>query len=522
MSYSSAKWISPKNTFSWWYVDNTVNLFLADKFSPYLRNARLDWESITIRPGHQLFATLTAWSYPKGIWSYLRTVETNDRLVVRHNTDATHKLYSITEAWVATSITTAWNITWDGRMSFVNIWDVIYCFNGADDFGKLDWTTYTVPSSWIAWAFVRFWVVFNGCLWISWADIFPNKVYKSVADDYEDMSWAWSDDFTFQETITWLSANLQALFYFTKNTISVTWVSDITDTAWTITYTNRSLAVKEWAVNHASIVETWSRTYYLTPSNKINMIMRWTDVDWYEALELSERKYQWISKIMSTLDNDQTDSFGYFLPKDNLIKWFVKTQWATFNDLCIVYDLSKDAFLVDGQKFFYWWVNFKNKNYTISMIEEKVYQDEINQDDEDVLIPFEYRTKEFYITDPTYKKILRETRTLVDINELAELKQTLFADWWLIDTKQIDKDNVKIFRDWIWTLPIGTFAIWMPTQTLDEYQETYILRTKWNLNTLWKKFQFRFINNSLAWKVRLKNISMKIEQKPWLATDLTT
>jgi hypothetical protein len=70
-------------------------------------------------------------------------------------------------------------------------------------------------------------------------------------------------------------------------------------------------------------------------------------------MELSERKYAGISKIMSTLDLDQTDSFGYFLPKDMLIKWFVKSYGASFNDTCIIYDITKDARLVDGQKYFY-------------------------------------------------------------------------------------------------------------------------------------------------------------------------
>jgi hypothetical protein len=62
------------------------------------------------------------------------------------------------------------------------------------------------------------------------------------------------------------------------------------------------------------------------------------------------------------------------------------------------------------------------------MIEPKVYQDEINQDDEDAGIEFEYWTKEFYISEPTYKKILWETRTLLDINELAEPTQEIWID----------------------------------------------------------------------------------------------
>jgi len=43
-------------------------------------------------------------------------------------------------------------------------------------------------------------------------------------------------------------------------------------------------------------------------------------------------------------------------------------------------------------------------------------------------IPFEYQTKDFYFTDPSYKKILWESRTLLDINELASLTQEIYVD----------------------------------------------------------------------------------------------
>jgi len=76
-----------------------------------------------------LLSTLTAGSYPKGIGSYLRTVDANSRLIVRHNTDATHKLYTITDAGVATSIDTGANIASDLKMRFQNVADVVYCMN---------------------------------------------------------------------------------------------------------------------------------------------------------------------------------------------------------------------------------------------------------------------------------------------------------------------------------------------------------------------------------------------------------
>ena len=524
MSYKSAKNISPEFPFSGGVVDNTANLFLKDQYSPYLRNCRLDWQATIIRPWHSLFATLTTWSYPKGMGSYLRSNPTNDVLVVRHNKDADEKLVTIAEDGTVTNINTAALIASDNRMFFQNVADVIYCMNGVDFFGKLSNTTYSNPSTGIASFAPSFSVVFGGSHWASGWSANSNKVYKSVADNYEDFSSTGSDSFTFSEQVVGLSANLQALFYFTKNTISVTGVGDITDTAGTITYNTRALNVKEWAVNNSSIVEIGDATYFLSSSNAISKIARGATVNGFDVIDLSARKYSGIDRLMESLDKDQSDSFGIYLPDVWLIKWYVKSSWATFNDICIVYDTIKDAFLIDSWKPFYDSVFFKGYTYAVSMIEPKVYQDEVNQDDEDTWIEFEYWTKEFYLSDPTYKKILWESRTLLDINELAYLTQEIWIDGWLVDTKTVWSANYTASIWGIGVDAVGEHAIGISTDSFTwdwDYQEITILRTKGNLNIKWNKIQFRFYNSSLAWKVRIKNLSMLVEVLPWISNNLT-
>lgn len=524
MSYRTAQrqqLSNKKGIFSGGLVDNTEDVNKQPYYASYIRNARLEGESIIIRPWHQIFATLTAGSYPKGIGSYLRTDASNDRLIVRHNTDWTHKLYTLEEDGTATSITTASDIASDNRMTFSNIADVIYCMNGSDDFGKLSGTTYSTPSTWIASFAPSFAVTFNGSHRASWRSTNPNIVYKSVADDYEDFNSTGSDQFTFEETITGLVANNQALFYFTKNSISVTGLNDVFDSGGSVVFNTRALEAKEWAINHSSIVPAGSMVYYLTPSNKINLVARGSDIDGFEVIPLSHRKRAGIDKIMEALDPDQSDSFGYFLPQDNLIKRHLKSYGATINDICIVYDINKEVFLVDEQKYFYDGVHFKGKNYTVSMIESKVYRDEYSNDDLWAAIPFEYHTKYYYIADPTLKKILRESRTLLDINELASLTQEIRVDGESIDTKTVDSDNIDQYSWGIGTVTIGTESIGSEDLE-DDYYETYILRTKGNLNYKGKKMQRRFRNSVVGSKVRLKDINAKIEVLDHLTTGLTS
>lgn len=605
MSKQQAQWIplSKKEwVFSWWITTNVSSLYLANNRSPYLRNVRLDWQSITIRPWHNLFATLTSGDYPRGIWTYYRTTASNDRLVVRHNTDATHKLYTIDTDGTATSITTASDIASDNRMTFLNVWDVIYCMNWSDALWKLNGTTYstisttfttktattiafvdsnpdTITDSWswflaawfeawdvikvswsasndwiytidtvVAWTITlvswdslsaewvwasvtitqifapSFWVDFSSSFWTSGWSANPNIVYKSVWNNYEDFNSAWSDSFTFNEQIKGLAENDKTLLVFTQNTISAIDLWDFDSTNSRITYNTSSIQAQEWTKVHKSIVTVWVNTYFLSSSNKILRVLRWANMEWFEIQQLSHRKYAWIDEIMETLDTDQSESFWYFVQDKNLIKWFVKTIDATFNDLCIIYDITKDAFLIDEQKYFYDWVYFKWYNYTISMLEPKVYKDEYSQTDEWTAISFEYHTKDFYITDPTYKKVLREARTLTFINELASLTQEIYADWGLIDTKVIDKDNITVSDWWIWTWAIWTFAIWddWPETAWDELQEVDILRTAGNLNVIGKKFKFVFRCSSKAAKLRLEDINILVEVKPSISTNLTT
>jgi len=524
MSYSTAQRLPLSEKywlFSGGFCDNVDNLDLAPHFSPYLRNARLDWQSIVQRPWHQLFATLTAWSYPKGITSYLRTDSANDRIIVRHNKDADEKLVSIEEDWTVTDINTWANITSDARMQFTNIGDVLYCMNWVDWFGKLSGTTYTVPSTWISSFAPAFWVVFNGCHWVSWRSTNPNKVYKSVLNNYEDFGGAWSDIFTWPEQVTWLATTVQALFYFTPNTISVTWFNDVIDSWGDITFNTRPLQTTEGAVCNDSIVTAGTAIYYLTTSNAINKIAVGNNVYWFEVVDMSERMYAGIWNLMSTLDKDQSASFGYFLPVEMLIKWHLKSEWATFNDVCVIYDVTKDKWLVDSQKFFYGATYFKGKNYAISMIEEKVYQDEYSDDDEWSAIPFEYHTKEFYYWDPTIKKILWESRTLLDMNELATPTQEIRIDWTPADTKTLDEDNIPNVTGGIATMTVGTEEIWAWAFD-DDMRETYILRTKGNLNKKGRKIQWRFTNSVVWSKLKLKSINAKVEILDPLTTSLTS
>ena len=545
MSYQTARWQSlgensKTGVFSEGYVDNTPNLYLPDGASPYLRNARLDGNTVNIRRGHILFKTLS--SVGKGLGSYLKDEEFYDRIVVRENIDTSKKLALYDIEGNKTEVNTGANIESDNKMCFVNVADTMYCMNGADKFGKLVDTTYSIPANVPTNFAPKFWVVFNGCLWCSgwWAN--PNVVYKSlgwiydnagkfVVPAYDDFTSNGSDQFTFEENITGLCANSQALFYFTKNTVSVTGHSDIETvqiiSGWIrVSYATSVLTAKEWAVNHYWIVWVGNDVYYITPSNKICKVYRGSNILGYEVQDLSGRKYAGCEGLMKSLAKDQTDCWGYYVPKEDIIKWFFKSEWSEIHDICVIYDVGKDKFLVDNGKPFSDGINFHWEVYTISDIEPKLYIDEEGTEDEDAPIPFEYRTKEFYISDPSFKKLFWESRTTIDMNLNVEMTQEVWIDGKQVDSVVVDKQRLKDNANgWIGTFATATSMVWVDIEA-DTYvevldaEEVYVIRTKWNLNARGHRIQFRFSNTTEGAKLRLKYLSCKSEVLPELTVGL--
>lgn len=675
--WNSDKWILW--AFSWWYVDNIPDSLMSEIYSNDLWNVRLDWKAIAIRPWFAVFKTLTAWSTPKGIWSYIsytiyqsayltcwpattnlllwrainnwsfiitidwtlrnvfwldftsaidinnialiiqnwirlatwwletciydwfefiissvndseksaisvlwtywswtdiswagwnpfmnwntwnwtvtdkQPISQTDYLVIRHNQNTNKKLVLSDTDWNITEINTSTFLTWDQKMNFINIWNVVYTMNWYNKLCKLSWQTYTEVTTWLVYPLrPSFWTLFNWQLFLWWFNalqwtLTPNQVIISKQKDFDTYLVDWSIlDLKFSETINWMACNNEALFYFTANTINTTWMSDINSASWVYTYVYRQLQAKEWAMNNDCIVEAWNEIYFLSSSNAINRIAKWQNIYWFEVQEISQRANSWINNIMETLDKDQTWAFGYYLPDNNLIKRFLRSKWSTINDICIIYDMVKDKFLKDNNKYFFDAVLFKGQYYAVSQINSNILLDEFWQTDWWNPIQFRYATKNIYITDlPDIKKTFWETRLLCDLNRLAVLKQEIYIDWKLYDTKEFsyytiwdndkqtrDNDNTTREQDgynlipWLlfWEEPIWEIDIWEweIIDIVNTYEEKTIMRTKWNMNVKGNKIKFIYTCSTLWAKVRLKNLDLLYTVLPAIATNLTT
>ena len=161
------------------------------------------------------------------------------------------------------------------------------------------------------------------------------------------------------------------------------------------------------------------------------------------------------------------------------MKYFFKTRGSTFNNISIVYDIEKDVFTVDSNKYYYDWAYINEQAYAASAIEPKIFKCEIGQDDDDMPVAFDYRTKVFNLGDPTIKKVWWEVRTWLQVNALAVLTQEIYIDGVLADTVTINGEDVAQVDSGIGTQPFGVQPIGNELNVnLPEMRDVQIIRSR--------------------------------------------
>jgi len=599
MSFSTAKYITLSDK-QWpiltgGLITNSEPWMIPYKNTPNAQNFRVNGRWISIREGfYQFWDILGATGHPMGIAAYYRSIPTDDSIILRYNSDSTHKLVSVhPTTWVQTEIDTGTNIASDNRMNFVGANDSLYCLNGSDRIWKISWTSYSTISTgsidfqwtgindmtvtyWVVWHIFNIviysaasspdqfawnvdgwaytfwvgitwgaqllaywtsvtffdvnwhtqddvWIVntwflasfgtwFDNSLFIAGDPARPNRLYKSAANSPDSYTGSGSDIFDSPYPISWLAWAGQTLYVFSRNTIDMINNNSIKQVGDILAYTSIPLEANEGASNHESIAVYWKDCYYLSASNKIKKLTPNSQL-FYDVAEVSHRTGKGIDRTMERLDKDQSQSFAYVIPEKGLIKWHVKSKGSSFNDICIVYSVIYDEFMLDTKKTFLAWINYNTKNYTISQIEPKLYRDEEWYTDDDTPIQFIYETKALDLWEPTILKEMWQARTFLWINSLAVVSQDIFKDWQLVDTKTIDKDDLPYDIDWIGTQEIWTFAIWEEADLtkVSDLINISVVRDKWNLQQRWQVFNVRWSCSTLWARVNLQQFTPRME-----------
>lgn len=115
----------------------------------------------------------------------------------------------------------------------------------------------------------------------------------------------------------------------------------------------------------------------------------------YDAKDLTHRQYRGIENYMNSLPQNQTQAVAYYHPQKQVIKWFMRDNNAApgVNNICIVYDTNKDAFLIDTNIAYISSCYTNSEAYALSPYNGKLYRDEYGRNDDDAPIHFFYQFK---------------------------------------------------------------------------------------------------------------------------------
>lgn len=482
------------------------------------RNVRIDGLSRASRPGFTTFAdTLTGGTQVNGISGYKRIASANDRIVINYNAG----LLDIDPDNETTWSTITNTITSDTRMEFANFNDWLFCFNGVDEPGRLEGTTYSEPftkpdSIGSAPLFLpAFGVVFKRSLWVSGVPTAPNTVFISKPG----LTDAPADVYDFSGTINTgaadeillpirikairLMAGLVGIFTEDEAFVSTGFVTQ----GATFLPDIRPVDGADGAVSQAATTTVENDIFYLTSNKEIKSLRRGFSLDKQALVTPISKKIKRF--LTNNLDDDQSTAFSYYDRANKLYKLHVKSKGATFPDLVIIADIqvsstdnpNKMVWIIDDAKAYGSGVFYKNKSYAASAIVGQVYIDENGlADDDNAPIQSIWDTKDFTANNPTTLKRYRNVNIFGRITTETSITATVFVDDKQVEQVIIDSNDIDapeeggIASEAVGDHAVGDDALPDPLETREEFTKRIPIRVTG------KKIKIRFetdgINNN--------------------------
>lgn len=446
-------------------------------YSPFSKNVRVNNSTIVRRKWYRKIASV------------------NNNTPVKNLISAWGHLYAIVwttfyevdlEDWTFTQkITDVWD-----NVSAVVFWNYIILCNGEDDGRVFDIAQDTaVPMTHMySGAKPRFWETYWYSTFLVWGGENKNILYKSMewgwqiveSDDPWDerdpknvynYTWDGSVRYSFRSNITWIVANRENLFVFTENSIEV--MGDAQAPWGYMTLIAQPIAWQNVPANPRMIVKADDLIFFRTRDNMMKSI--WY-VQWISELviwEVSHRSDLSMKQFCEWLDEDQSESFGYYNRKDKTVHWHLRQKWEPFPNVVLVYDLWNDTFYIDTNKFFKCQVNHGVKYYTWDASVQTVYEDNVWDLDNGNPIQWERRTALFTMWSPDYRKEFRQVNVYWEKDEDVEISVYVLVDGKEVFQWAIEKHWLPI--SWLASKPLATKPIWFEFEKSERKTFEYLI-----------------------------------------------
>lgn len=460
------------------------------------RNIRLDGQSKRPRKGYTTFAdTLTSGTKIQGMSGYRRELKTNDRLVIAYKNTLFDIDVDNETSW--SELTTT--LTSDTRTEFTNFRDWLFVFNGVDEPGRLAGTTYTEPFikpdsiASTALFLPAFGAIFQNAHWVSGVPTAPNSIFISkpaltdAPEDVHDFSGAIgggaAEESLMPQRCTAIRLMSTILVAFT---IEEAYFTDgFKDLGSSIVPNTQPIGGASGAVNQSSTVVVENDIFYLTPQKEIKSIRRGFDQSLLAQVNAISDDIK--NFLVDNLDDDQSDAFAFYDQDNKLVKFFLKSVGATFNDIRIVGDIKKldqsgaPQWLIDDAMVFNAGTFYNNRSYIGSSAIGQVYQDEVGlADDDDVNIITTFPTKDFTANNPTIEKRFKSVRIFGRITTATSLNAAIFVDDKEVQSITIDSNDIEgVEQGGIGAQAVGEFAVAddeIPDEELQEFVKKIPIR----------------------------------------------
>lgn len=343
----------------------------------------------------------------------------------------------------------------------------------------------------------RLWEVFEQNIYLAWSGDKSNILYKSRAwrknepENILDFKGNGSEELSFRSKITGMVGTREQLFIRTEDTIEIIQQSEI----WGIrNLISVPIAGMNEPANPKMVVKADDRVFFWT---KENMMKSLNYVQWVSETsvgDVSHREGLSIKDFIEALDEDQSTSFGYYNRKNKTVHWHLKPKWEPYTTVVLVYDLDKDTFLVDTNKYFTCVVNHKIWYYAWSANEQVVYQDERGNADDGQAIQWERRTPKLSLGSPTTRKEWRQ----VSIYGEKQWDVEIFVDV-VVEGKIVCVSKIEAKKQ-----QISGFTS-MPTATVPLARESW----EWGISP----FEFTITRGNL--RARGKDIQIVLKGTSW-------
>ena len=417
----------------------------------YAENVRIYDGGIWPRKWKQILTESTLWTNNKGgfiMWDKLYQI-TNS------------KIYEIDEVTgVQTEKATLWH---DKRTDILVYGTFAVIASSGEQVKVFNWTAVSTPATQPA---NNNWIL-EYCRWFSflasWNVLHISRPITTANPEFAyDWTWSWNQTITYDSVIKGLKGTMNWLYVFTEDKIEFLGANALQNVSWSATFI--STPMWDWGelMENQLIATSGDKVFYVTKNLNINTVnyIQGTAEPW--LWELSNRPVIWIRELLQWIDINQPSWFAFVNDNDNTVQFHLRTTWASFNNITLIYDLINDTWVIDTGKYYNNVIRKGNKYYGFSDINSSIYEDDTSNSDNGVAIKSIIRTQEMNLW-AMQQKVFWGFFTSWGIWELTKLIYRVYVDRDEVFIDEIDWAILnQLWETWVleWDWSIWWEEIW--------------------------------------------------------------